>query len=152
MFAAIMALRAYPLVDQTPVLITLIVFFSVPVLVTVFLTMGSDSSVRQVAFAKGFVISGVALLIMTGVIFFNGALDSSMPNDQETRIVQKCVTHGKGGPHYSLMVTSWRPGHSTERVQVSWSVFSMMHDGEAVYVEVHPGLFGMQWLGQIRAA
>lgn len=152
MFAAILALRAYPLVDATPVVITLAILLLAPVLVMVFVSMGSDRSVRQVAIAKGFVISVVAVLIMTGVIFFNGALDSSMPADQQTRIVQKCVSHGKGGPGYSLMVASWRPGHDTEKLQVSWSVFSTMHDGEAVLVEVHPGLFGMQWLGQIRAA
>lgn len=152
MVGAILALRAYPLVDLTPALVLLMTVFVVPLLVMAYVSRGSDRSAKLGAFAKGFVISGIGVLIMAGVIYYNGALDQAKPNDQETRVVRMEVTTSRGVPHYSVRVESWRPGHDTEKVPVNYDVFSSLHPGETVHVEVHPGSFGLAWIGHVRAA
>ena len=106
--------------------------------------------VRKQLARRMYTWGGIALVTSAALVFLNGALDKSPPVEAKTLVIRKSVSHGRGGPSYSLIVApSWRPGRDDERLQVSGATFSMVQGGQPVRVVVHRGVFGLPWFSAV---
>jgi hypothetical protein len=96
-----------------------------------------------------YVYSSLALAMLVLLLLLNGWLDRSAPTLVRTAVVEKTATRGKGGTHYVLTVSSWRPGRSTEDFRVSSHEFSRAVVGKKVTVELHKGFFSLPWSSKL---
>jgi hypothetical protein len=78
----------------------------------------------------------------------NGALDHTAPHLQEARVVSKFAMRGPV-PNRRLVVTSWRDGHSIERISVGSNDFDRFTRGDWVNVKVQDGLVGIPWVSGV---
>lgn len=78
------------------------------------------------------------------LLFINGALDRSPPQNFQTTIVSRFAMPGLL-PMHQLIVTSWRDG-GLERLAVTRQDFDLVHSGDAVEVRVQSGLVGIPWI------
>jgi len=83
--------------------------------------------------------------LLAFVMFANGALDHGPPRLQEARVVGK-FSMGGALPSRRLVVTSWREGHTVERVPVERVNFDSFSRGDVVEVKVEDGLVGIPWV------
>jgi len=88
-----------------------------------------------------------ACLFVPAVLFLNGVLDHS-PVEQHRQVVTRTIlSHGsKGGIHYYLELTSWRPNHSREKVGVSQRNYLDYKVGDPIIVETRKGALGIPLL------
>ncbi|MGB7023143.1 MAG: hypothetical protein WBD73_05035 [Candidatus Acidiferrales bacterium] len=78
------------------------------------------------------------------LLFINGALDRSPPQNFQTTVVSRFAMPGLL-PMHQLIVTSWRDG-GLERLAVTRQDFDLFHNGDAVEVRVQSGLVGIPWI------
>lgn len=86
--------------------------------------------------------------LLAGVLFANGALDSSAEVLHQTTVVR--ASYGRRGR--SLTVQSWRSGNSTESVYVSSGYFSrngFYFPGSTVTIGTRSGALGMVWVTRV---
>jgi hypothetical protein len=95
------------------------------------------------------ICSGVALPVIGVLLFLNGRLDRSTPNDVSARVIHKIAPLGYRQAQYHLTVSSWRPGRSIEDLNVSSRVFERARVGKNVTVELRTGYFGLPWYSNI---
>lgn len=82
------------------------------------------------------------------LLLANGALDSSRPHVEDTRVVGK---FSMPGPFQSrrLIVSSWRNDAKYERIPVDRSDFDRFSVGDSVEVDVQDGLAGIPWISGV---
>lgn len=78
------------------------------------------------------------------LLFINGALDRSPPQNFQTTVVSRFAMPGLL-PMHQLIVTSWRDD-GLERLAVTRQDFDLFHNGDAVEVRVQSGLVGIPWI------
>ncbi|HVB36754.1 MAG TPA: hypothetical protein VND42_05895 [Candidatus Acidoferrales bacterium] len=79
------------------------------------------------------------------LLFINGALDRSPPQNFQATVVSRFAMPGLL-PMHQLIVTSWRDTGGLERIAVTRQDFDLFHNGDTVEVRVQPGLVGIPWL------
>jgi hypothetical protein len=92
---------------------------------------------------------GAAVVMLALVIASNGALDKSSVSVVKSPIFRKSITSGRYSTTHHFYVASWRPGRSTEDLAVGVPLYVRASVGQPIAVEVHTGLFGIPWYGQI---
>ncbi len=83
--------------------------------------------------------------LLAGLLWANGALDSSEPKNHRTVVMDKFTMPG-ALKQSRITVTSWRPGRSIERVPVSRDDYLRFAPGDEVEVRVQDGLVGIPWV------
>lgn len=135
----------YPPLDLDGILI----FFGVIFFITIGLAMWAERrSIRaqEVELLKHIFQSLVLIPWLFGALLFaNGALDRSPPQDYEARVISRLAVPGIL-PIHQLIVTSWRDGHAVERLAVSRQDFERFHVGQHIEVRVEDGLASIPWL------
>jgi hypothetical protein len=134
----------YPPLDMAPVIVLGIVLFFAP-----YFTFMKRFSPNVALKRRVWYSAGAGLLIVTALLFLNGALDKKPPEQVRTRVLRKYFNQGRGGPNYSLTVSSWRSGHGEESLDVNRATFSMIQTGELVVVAVHRGALGLSWYSEV---
>ncbi len=83
--------------------------------------------------------------LLAGLLFMNGALDTSKMHSEQARVISK---FSMPGPMASrrLIVTSWREGHHLERIPVDRVDFDRFTKGDLVDVQVKDGLVSIPWV------
>jgi hypothetical protein len=95
------------------------------------------------------ICSGLALPLFGLLLFLNGRLDRSAPNQVSARVIWKTAPIGYREAQYHLAVSSWRAGRNSEDLNVGSRVFERAVVGRRVTVELHKGFFSMPWYGKI---
>jgi hypothetical protein len=93
--------------------------------------------------------SGLALPLIGLLLFLNGRLDKSTPNDVKTMVIRKIAPIGYREAQYRLTVSSWRPGRNFEYLNVSSRVFERAVVGKSIILELHQGYLGLSWYRNI---
>jgi hypothetical protein len=83
--------------------------------------------------------------ILGALMMANGALDTSPPHIEQTRVVGKFSMPGPV-PSRRLIVRSWRDGHWLERIPVTLADFDSFNRGDAIDVKVGDGLADIPWV------
>jgi hypothetical protein len=83
--------------------------------------------------------------ILGALLMANGALDTSLPHVEMTRVVSKFAMRGPV-PSRRLIVRSWREGHWVERLPVSLADFDSFSRGDMVEVDIKDGLADIPWV------
>ncbi|MFZ0213912.1 MAG: hypothetical protein WBE20_14485 [Candidatus Acidiferrales bacterium] len=83
--------------------------------------------------------------LLGALLFINGSLDHSPPQNHETSVVSRFAMPGLL-PMHQLIVNSWRDGRSLERVAVTRQDFDRFHDSDRVEVRVEGGFVGIPWV------
>ena len=86
--------------------------------------------------------------LLAFLLFANGAFDRAPAVMQEARVVGK-FSMGGALPSRRLIVTSWRAGHSVERVPVDRVNFDSFSRGDLVDVKVMSGLVCIPWVADV---
>lgn len=106
------------------------------------------------AFSRPFVfawIGGIGMLA-GGIELANGKFDTSPGVPHQVKVTAKNVSHGKRSESYSITVSSWREGHSSEKLDVPEQVFNSLQAGSSqIEVVSHQGALGMEWIEPIKA-
>lgn len=139
----------YPLLDDGIAFALMIVLFLLPFVIQLILVVRKQSSARLLRLAYG--LSGCALMIFALCLLLNGGMDKSASTVMTATVIRKSVDTGRfGTQQYHLTVSSWRPGRSSEDLNVGSRTFQRATVGRNVSVEVHPGFFYLPWAGKIR--
>jgi hypothetical protein len=83
--------------------------------------------------------------LLGALLFANGALDRSPPQDFDSTVVSRFSMPGLL-PMHQLVVTSWRDGHQVERLLVSRPDFDLYRVRDGVDVRIAGGLAGIPWV------
>jgi hypothetical protein len=83
--------------------------------------------------------------VLGALLVANGALDTSPPHVEETRVVGKFSMRGPV-PSRRLIVHSWRDNQWVERVPVSQTDFDRFNRGDLIEVKVRVGLADIPWV------
>lgn len=86
--------------------------------------------------------------VLGALLMANGALDTSRPQVEITRVVGKFSMPGPV-PSRRLIVRSWRDGKSFEHISVSRGDFDSFGTGDQIEVEVMDGLVGIPWVRNV---
>lgn len=84
-------------------------------------------------------------LLLALVMVANGALDSSHPETESTRVIGKFSMPGPI-PMHRLIVNSWRDGQGVERLAVDLQDFERFNPGDSIDVKLGGGLIGIPWV------
>ncbi len=145
----IIADQFYPPLDENPPIILALCLFFIPILLQIAVTvrkrlLHSFGWLRLV-----YIYSGSAAIVLAAVLGLNGMADFASVRHVQTSITRKYITSGRHSTSYHLVVSSWRPGRSEEKLRVNWTTYHATFVGEPVLVEVHHGLFALPWYGRI---
>lgn len=126
----------------------ILIFIGVIFFATIFLAVWVERRAlrrQEVEFLKRIFHGLVPLPWLLGTLLFvNGALDRSPPQNFQATVVSRFAMPGLL-PMHQLIVTSWRDG-GLERLAVTRQDFDLFHNGDAVEVRVQSGLVGIPWL------
>ncbi|MGA9883751.1 MAG: hypothetical protein WBQ34_08540 [Candidatus Acidiferrales bacterium] len=86
--------------------------------------------------------------VLGALLMANGALDTSPPHIEQSRVVGKFSMPGPV-PSRRLIVRSWREGHWIERVPVTLSDYDSFSRGDPIEVEIKPGLADIPWVESV---
>lgn len=101
---------------------------------------------QEVEILKRIFYGLVPLPWLLGVLLFaNGALDRSAPQDFDSTVVSRFFMPGVM-PMHQLVVTSWRDGHRVERLLVSRQDLELFRVHDHVDVRISGGLAGIPWV------
>jgi hypothetical protein len=83
--------------------------------------------------------------LLAGLLFMNGALDTSKVHSEQARVISK---FSMPGPMASrrLIVSSWRDGRRFERIPVDRVDFDRFTKGDSLDVQVKDGLVSIPWV------
>src|SRR5215468_946058 len=112
-FLTLLALTIYPPVNARLPMAVMLCIFLLPLALMVlsFVLNRPNGNVKTGPILC--VSSSVALLLLATLLFLNGCLDRSSPNEVRTTVIRKAVIRGKS-TQYNLTLSSWRPGRSIE--------------------------------------
>ncbi len=126
----------------------ILIFIGVIFFATIFLAVWVERRAlrrQEVELVKRIFHGLVPLPWLLGTLLFvNGALDRSPPQNFQATVVSRFAMPGLL-PMHQLIVTSWRDG-GLERLAVTRQDFDLFHNGDAVEVRVQSGLVGIPWL------
>lgn len=126
----------------------ILIFMGVIFFATIFLAMWVERRAlrrQEVELFKRIFHGLVPLPWLLGtLLFINGALDRSPPQNFQTTVVSRFAMPGLL-PMHQLIVTSWRDD-GLERLAVTRQDFDLFHNGDAVEVRVQSGLVGIPWI------
>lgn len=146
--ACLTARILYPLLDDGIAVGLMVGLFLLPFVIQLILVLRKQSNARSLNIA--YTSSGCALMIVALVLLLNGGMDKSPSTFITAPVIRKTVaTDRYGEQQYHLIVSSWRPGRSSEELSVGRGVFQRAAVGRNVAVEVHRGYFGYPWSGKI---
>jgi hypothetical protein len=145
----LLAYVIYPPLDQGPLVTFGLCVLFLPILLQLRSIVRKRLSEDVARLRTAYFYSSVALTMFALLLLLNGWLDRSSPSLMRTAVVQKTATSGKGGTHYVLTVSSWRPDRRTEDFRVSSHEFSRAVVGKRVTVELHKGFFSLPWSGNV---
>jgi hypothetical protein len=94
------------------------------------------------------VVVAVLPWLLSGVLFLNGAMDSSREVLHRATVVR--TSYGRRGR--TVTVRSWRAGNATESVYVSSGFFSrtgFYYPGQTVAIGTRSGALGMPWVTRV---
>ncbi len=127
----------------------IIIFLGVVAAATLILAVGLDRRARRKADFEALRRIFRALLpvpwLLGLLLYVNGRFDHETPVGEITRVVGKFTMSGLTHPH-RLIVVSWRPGRSIERVPVDEDDYLRFRRGDSVEVRVQSGLVGIPWV------
>jgi len=150
LFGVLFVTWRYPLLDQDPALEVALFLFFVPIVILIVLAVRKRSVPNLQLLKKTFAWFGGILASLVVLLLINGAFDSRPSSTESSVVTRKSVSHGRGGPHYTIRVSpSWRPRREEEKLPVNGATFSLVHIGQAVTVEVHPGALGLPWFSSV---
>lgn len=86
--------------------------------------------------------------VLGALLMANGALDTSPPHIEQSRVVGKFSMPGPV-PSRRLIVRSWREGHGIERVPVTLFDYDSFSRGDQIEVEIKPGLADIPWVESV---
>lgn len=86
--------------------------------------------------------------ILGALLMANGALDTSLPHIEETRVMSKFSMRGPV-PSRRLIVRSWREGHWVERLPVTAADFDSFNRGDTIEVKVNNGVMDIPWVSGV---
>lgn len=134
----------YPPLDLDGILIFMGVIFFATILLAVWVERRALRRQEVELFKR--IFHGLVPLpwLLGTLLFINGALDRSPPQNFQTTIVSRFAMPGLL-PMHQLIVTSWRDG-GLERLAVTRQDFDLVHSGDAVEVRVQSGLVGIPWI------
>lgn len=84
-------------------------------------------------------------LLLAGLMWANGGLDHSPPQERITTVVGKFAMPGSL-KQSRITVISWRAGRSVERVPVSREDYGRFAPGDQIAIRVQEGLVGIPWV------
>ena len=146
----IVAAHFYPPLDMNPTMLIALIIFFAPMAINVFLQVRKQLAPNLEFVNAAYKYAGWGLVVFAACLFLNGALDRHPSMQAHTRVSQKSVSRGRGGPTYSLTLDpSWRDGRTQERLDVSGATFASVRTGERVSVDVHRGWFGLPWFSRV---
>ena len=149
LFGVLAAVHLYPPLDRNPVFeITLCIFFF-PMIFHVVSAVRKRLALDANRLKSAYLYGGAAVVLLALVIAGNGALDSSPVRLVRSSIIGKSITSGRHSTTHHFFVASWRPGRSAEDLAVAVPLYVRGSIGQAITVEVHSGLFGLPWYGEI---
>jgi len=96
-----------------------------------------------------FLCCRAGVLLIALVLLMNGALDWTPPTIVKTHVLATKVTSGRYVSTRHLIVASWREGRATEDIIVGSAAYSGATAGRQVSLQVHQGLFRLQWYGKV---
>jgi hypothetical protein len=149
LFGVLGAISFYPPVDRNPLAWIALSLFFFPIIFHI-----SSNARKRLAsdvdrLKSAYLYFGAAMVFLALLIAGNGAFDSSPVRLVRSSILRKSITSGRHSTTHHFFVTSWRPGRSTEDLPVAVRLYVQASVGQAITVEVHNGLFGLPWYGQI---
>lgn len=86
--------------------------------------------------------------LLGALLFANGALDTSRPHVEQTRVVGKFSMPGPV-PTRRLIVRSWREGNRFEHLAVSRQDFDAFNPRDRIEVEIKDGLADIPWVAGV---
>lgn len=86
--------------------------------------------------------------ILGALLMANGALDTSPPHIEQSRVVGKFAMPGPV-PNRRLIVRSWREGHWIERVPVTLFDYDDFNRGDPIEIEIKQGLADIPWVESV---
>jgi len=84
--------------------------------------------------------------IFAAMLYCNGKFDTAAQTRYSAQVVGRFNMSGLVLRSRRLVVTSWRAGHSVERVPVDFDDYSRFHPGDNVFVAIQPGALGIPWV------
>lgn len=127
----------------------MLIFFGVVFFITIALAMWAErrSIRRQEVELLKHIFQALVIVpwLLGSLLFINGALDRSVPQDFEARVVSRLAIPGIL-PIHQLIVTSWRDDRAVERLAVTRQDFDRFHVGDRVEVRVQGGLASIPWV------
>ena len=139
------ATYVYPLLHGNLLLATCLVVFALPILLHIVLGVRHRLSANYGLLRKAYTFAAISAALFAALFYLNGALDKSRVAQIRSVVVRRSVSHGHTGTVCSLFVSSWRPGRSEERVEVSERVFGSSAQGSrssSMFIRVSWGFPG----------
>ena len=149
LFGTIVANYFYPLVDSNPLFAIVLCIFFFPMIFHVSSSVRKRLALDVDRLKRAYLYCGAAVVLLALLIAGNGALDTSPVTVVKSSIIRKSISSGRYSTTHHFHVTSWRSGRSTENLTVGVPLYIRASVGQAITVEVHNGLFGLPWCGQI---
>ena len=141
----------YPPLDADPIYWLALSVFLLPVgtAIVVAIWMRRRAQAPSPFWPGLFKLSAVFLTGMALVVFLNGHLDRSSVTNVHTEVVGKFIARGRFSMSYHLNVASWRRDGRVEDLRVSRHIYDSAENRDDIFVQLHPGWFGLSWYGQI---
>ncbi|MGH9770612.1 MAG: hypothetical protein ACRD4Q_02765 [Candidatus Acidiferrales bacterium] len=146
--AFVVASARYPALDVDEILIFIGVLFFVTLGVGIWLERRVLRHAEVEALKRVYYGLIPITWLLAALLLGNGALDTSRPHFEETRVVGKFAMRGPA-PTRRLVVVSWREGHRVERIAVDSGDFDRFSYGDTIDVKVQDGLVGIPWVAGV---
>jgi len=149
--------KSYPTIDTYPVFVMLGIGLGVWLLfmpVAFLLARGRSRGAKQFFWLAGTAFFGLPLFTYGLGGIANSAFDSSLPQKHRVVVTNKQKRDTQKDSHpYRLLVRSWRKGGQPHWLSLNKrELWNNTKPGDKVDVVVGPGLFGWEWLVDVRAA
>lgn len=137
----LIACGVYRLVENTPIVYLGIGIWFLPIFLNAF------KATRRSRFALVSSVptwSCLCLFGLSGLIIANGALDRSAATQKACVVAGKDIAYGRSGNSYHLIVQcEFTAG--TKNLSVDRQTYRLAQKGQLVSIELHKGLFGLEW-------
>jgi hypothetical protein len=143
------ATHYYPPLDSDSLLIAGLCVLFLPIVMHVVISARKRLSSDSGRLRTAYICSGGFLILLAAFMLLNGALDGSPVRKVRTSIIRKSIARGRSSTTRTLVVSSWRPGRSQEKLEVNSRTYQSVLVGEPIEVEVHDGFFRLPWYGRI---
>jgi hypothetical protein len=145
LLGGIFAYIVYPPLDAGPLVVFGLCILLVPFVLKLSSIVRDQQSEDADRMRTAYVFASIALLALSLLVLMNGWKDKSPRIAVRATVIQKIAAQGRGGPTYTVIVSSWRPGRTVEELRVGVRTYSNVVVGKPVMVSVHKGAFGLPW-------